>query len=128
MAGFGDLRCVRPNREELGISQGGGPKSARNAEQMGSTLATRRGRVPRLRGGSIASEFRILFNAVRSNPATQRQIWVVLGGGLLSRAVLEQEFKRPKFKPHVLQFYHLVLSTYASCQSVGAGLRIFCAD
>lgn len=85
------------------------------------------GSVPRRRAGPGAQGFRGLFANIRSRPATQRQMWMVLGGGVLSRGALEAAFARQPPQPHVLQFFHLVLSTYASCQSVGAELKIFCA-
>jgi hypothetical protein len=53
---------------------------------------------------------------------------MMLGGGMLSRNALEQALARPTPLPHVLQFVHLVLSVYASCQSIGAEFLIFAAD
>jgi superfamily II DNA or RNA helicase len=86
------------------------------------------GKIARLRLGSSPSQVRKEFSAIRRNPNARRQTWMVLGGGLLSRAKLEKEFQRPAPKPHVLQFYYLMLSTYSACQSVGIDLKVFCAD
>lgn len=84
--------------------------------------------VPRVRVGPKAAAFRKLFMNARANPATQRQMWMVLGGGILSRRALEKELKKPQPAPHVLQLYHLLLSTYAACQSIGVDLKIFSAE
>lgn len=86
------------------------------------------GIIPRRRAGPGATRFRRLFQNVRSNPSTQREIWMVLGGGILSRQALENQFARAQPAPHAIQFYHLVLSTYSACQSVGVRLRIICAE
>ncbi len=88
----------------------------------------RQARVARIRAGGDAAAFRLAFRTVRGNPSCQRQLWMVLGGGILSKAALEAAFLQPNPEPHVLQFYHLVLSTYSACVSVGADLRIFCAE
>jgi hypothetical protein len=55
-------------------------------------------------------------------------IWLVCAGGMLSKNALEREFSRTKTQPHVLQFYHLVVSAYSACQSVGVRFKIFCAE
>jgi hypothetical protein len=47
---------------------------------------------------------------------------------MLSKKALEEEFNSPQPKPHALQFYHLVVSTFSACQSVGVQLKIFCAN
>ena len=81
------------------------------------------GRVKRLRSGSDGREIRRMIARVRADPNAQRSVWMVLGGGMLSKLALSKELARKPPKPHVLQFAHLILSTYASCQSVGADLR-----
>lgn len=84
--------------------------------------------VNRKRHGRGSRAFRKAFQRLRTSPTTDREIWLVCSGGMLSLNKLEVEFKKPQPKPHVLQFYHLVLSTYSACQSVGVRLRIFCAE
>ncbi len=86
------------------------------------------GRVPRIRAGGTATAIRNMFGRVRANPNSQRAVWMVLGGGILSRSTLEQELRRANPRPHVLQLVHLILSVYASCQSIGVDFRIFCAN
>jgi hypothetical protein len=81
------------------------------------------GRVPRRRAGPGAVAFRSAFGRVRANPNAQRQVWMVLAGGILSRRALVREFAKTPPEPHVLQFYHLVLSAYSACQSVGVRFR-----
>lgn len=85
------------------------------------------GKVPRMRAGTTATAFRDAFRKARLNPATEREIWMVLGGGILSKKAVRREFAEPAPDAHVLQFHHLLLSTYSACQSVGVNLRIFCA-
>jgi hypothetical protein len=86
------------------------------------------GRVARIRSGGTATAIRKLFARVRADPNAQRSVWLMLGGGMLSRQALERELRRAHPAPHVLQFVHLVLSVYAACQSIGVDFRIFCAD
>jgi hypothetical protein len=86
------------------------------------------GRVPRIRRGDSAADIRTAILRVRADPNAQRAVWIVLGGGILSKQALVRELRLPTPKPHVLQFAHLVLSTHASCQSIGADLRIFSAE
>ena len=85
------------------------------------------GVVPRLRSGPSSQALRKAFRATRGNPAAEREFWMVLGGGMLSKKAVEKEFRKPKPRAHVLQFHHLLLSTYSACQSVGVNLRVFCA-
>lgn len=85
-------------------------------------------RVPRKRAGPGSIAFRKLLAQTTRAPGTERMIWLVCAGGMLSRTALEREFRRPKPQAHVLQFYHLVVSAFSACQSVGVGLKIFCAE
>jgi hypothetical protein len=85
-------------------------------------------KIPRRRVGPSSRHFRRDFMSARSSPTTDRSIWLVCAGGMLSRSALESEFKLKPPKPHVLQFYHLVVSAFSACQSVGVGLKIFCTD
>ncbi|MGX5843692.1 DEAD/DEAH box helicase [Mesorhizobium sp. ArgA1] len=82
--------------------------------------------VPRRRAGPGSIAFRRLLQRVRTAPGSDRTIWLVCSGGMLSKSALEAEFRRPRPQPHVLQFYHLVISAYSACQSVGVNMRIFC--
>jgi hypothetical protein len=84
--------------------------------------------IPRLRSGPPSITFRKLLDSARSAPRCDRSVWLVCAGGLLSRGTLEREFDQVPPKAHVLQFYHLVVSIFSSCQSVGVDLRIFSAD
>jgi hypothetical protein len=85
--------------------------------------------IKRIRSGpDTGAKFRDLFRAVRVRPSTRREVWLVLGGAVLSRKALMREFASTPIKAHVLQAYHLLLSTYAQCLSIGVDLRIFCAD
>lgn len=83
--------------------------------------------VSRRRHGRGSRAFRRTFQEIRSAPTTERSIWLVCSGGMLSYAKLRREFAKPQPEPHVLQFHHLVMATYSACQSVGVQLRIFCA-
>lgn len=83
--------------------------------------------VLRKRHGRGSKAFRRLFQELRSAPTTERSIWLVCSGGMLSYAKLKKEFAKPRPEPHVLQFHHLVMATYSACQSVGVQLRILCA-
>lgn len=84
--------------------------------------------VPRKRAGPGSIAFRKLLARTTRAPGTERAIWLVCAGGMLSKAALEREFAKPKPRAHVLQFYHLVVSAYSACQSVGVGLKIFSAE
>jgi hypothetical protein len=83
--------------------------------------------VSRRRHGRTSRAFRRAFQQLRRSPTTERSIWLVCSGGMLSASKLKAEFAKPTPEPHVLQFYHLVMSTYSACQSVGVQLKIFCA-
>lgn len=84
--------------------------------------------VDRRRHGRGSVALRAAYQRLRTTPTTERVIWLVCSGGMLSLKKLKQEFAKSPIEPHVLQFYHLVVSTYSACQSVGVSLRIFCAD
>jgi hypothetical protein len=84
--------------------------------------------VLRKRHGRGSKAFRSAFQRLRTAPTTDRSIWLVCSGGMLSLAKLKAEFAKAQPEPHVLQFFHLVIATYSACQSVGVQLRIFCAD
>ncbi|MCJ2117012.1 DEAD/DEAH box helicase family protein [Methylobacterium sp. J-001] len=86
------------------------------------------GRVPRRRIGPGSMAFRGMYQRVRSNPAARREVWLVLGGGILSRTALDDAFRAAVPPAHALQAFHLLLSVYAACQSLGIELRIFCDD
>ncbi len=94
----------------------------------GKGEAREKANIPRRRIGPPSKAFRKLLSQVRSTPTSERAVWLVCAGGILSKRALEQEFKRVPPKPHVLQFYHLVISAFSSCQSVGVDLKIFSAE
>lgn len=83
--------------------------------------------VPRRRAGPDSKKFRNLLGRTKRAPGAERSIWLVCAGGMLSKQALEKEFQRKPPQAHVLQFYHLVVSAYSACQSVGVQLKIFCA-
>ncbi len=85
------------------------------------------GRVPRRRTGPGSAAFRRQFQRVRSNPAASREVWLVLGGGILSKAAVEAAFNAPAPPAHALQLFHLLLSIYAGCQSIGVDVKIYCS-
>ncbi len=85
-------------------------------------------KVPRKRAGPGSIAFRKLLASTTRTPGTERAIWLVCAGGMLSKAALEREFRRTKPQAHVLQFYHLVVSAYSACQSVGVSLKIFSSE
>ena len=80
-------------------------------------------RVARKRAGPGSQAFRSMLARAKSAPGTERTIWLVCAGQMLSRSALKNEFKAAQPKAHVLQFYHLVVSAFSACQSVGVGLR-----
>jgi hypothetical protein len=108
------------------------PGSARKFDgrwslSVGTGAARLTDTIPRRRTGPRSDGFRKLLYTVRSTPGSDRALWLICAGGMLSKESLEREFHQVPPKPHVLQFYHLVISAYSSCQSVGVNLRIFCA-
>jgi hypothetical protein len=44
-----------------------------------------------------------MFSRIRANPNARRSVWMILGGGMLSRQALERELRRAHPAPHVLQ-------------------------
>lgn len=123
--GVKNLAFLKSDGEDL-------PGSAQKFDQLW-TLSAGRGnakktdRVPRRRTGPGSAAFRKLLARVKRSPGAEREIWLVCAGGMLSKAALEREFRTSPPKAHVLQFYHLVISTYSACQSVGVNLKIFSA-
>jgi hypothetical protein len=96
------------------------------SEGKGSAKVT--DKVPRRRTGPGSVSFRKLLRTVRAAPNSDRSLWLVCAGGMLSRDALQREFQRVRPSPRVLQFYHLVVSAYSSCQSVGVDLKIFSTE
>jgi hypothetical protein len=88
----------------------------------------RGGSVARTRKGPRSRVFRALFQSIRTNPNARREIWLVLSGGIISRSAVETGFRSTAPAPHTLQLFHLLLSVYASCQSIGVDLKIYCSD
>ncbi|AND92937.1 RNA helicase [Bradyrhizobium diazoefficiens USDA 110] len=91
----------------------------------GKGKAKRTDRVQRTRAGPGSAAFRKMLARVKQSPGAEREIWLVCAGGMLSKSALKREFLSSPPKAHVLQFYHLVISTYSACQSVGVNLKIF---
>lgn len=85
------------------------------------------GSVARRRIGPTSHEFRDQFANIRARASTRREAWLVLGGGMLSKSKIEEEFKKSKPEAHVLQLFYLLLSLYATCQSVGVEPRVYCS-
>ena len=83
--------------------------------------------VPRRRAGPGSLRFRSMLSRAKRSPGAERSIWLVCAGGMLSRSKLEEAFKEKPPRAHVLQFYHLVVSAFSACQSVGVQLKIFCS-
>lgn len=83
--------------------------------------------VPRRRAGPGSQAFRSMLSKAKRNPGAERAIWLVCAGGMLSRSKLQEAFKEKPPRAHVLQFYHLVVSAFSACQSVGVQLKIFCS-
>ncbi|MEW6294662.1 MAG: hypothetical protein AB1544_15365, partial [Pseudomonadota bacterium] len=52
--------------------------------------------VPRKRAGPGSIAFRRLLARTIRTPGTERTLWLVCAGGMLSKAALEREFRRPK--------------------------------
>ena len=99
------------------------PGAARRFDQPWRLIG---GEISRRRFGPGSLAFRRLFQQVRSNPNASREVWLVLAGGILSRAAVERELAQPIPPSHVLQLFHLLLSIYAGCQSIGVDLKVFC--
>jgi hypothetical protein len=93
----------------------------------GKGSAKKTDRIPRRRAGPTSAAFRKMLARVKQSPGAEREIWLVCAGGMLSKSALVSEFSASPPKAHVLQFYHLVISTYSACQSVGVNLKIFCS-
>lgn len=108
-----------------GVALPGSPKKFDNDWKLTADGLT--DRVARKRAGPGSRAFRSMLARAKSAPGTERTIWLVCAGKMLSRSALEKEFKVVHPKAHVLQFYHLVVSAFSACQSVGVGLRIFSA-
>lgn len=85
-------------------------------------------RIKRIRTRTTRTEFKRMFGSIRRSPASRRQAWMVLGGGLLSTRAVKTAFSKAAPPAEALQLYFLLLSTYAACQSVGVDLKIFCSD
>ena len=96
-----------------------------SASKWGSDWSWKGGKVQRIRMGTTQEAFRAALTKARAMPSAKRVFWMALGGGVLSRSKLEAALKKPKLDPEALQLYHLVLSTYSACQSVGVDLRLF---
>lgn len=98
------------------------------------TLSTGKGRskltnkIARRRAGPGSAAFRTMLERIRAMPTTSRELWLVCAGGMLSKKALERELRSSPPKAHVLQFYHLVVSAFTACQSVGVELKIFCPE
>jgi hypothetical protein len=119
---------VGPALKNLAYLKADGQLLPGSAKRFDNDWRLNGGRVPRRRIGPGSIAFRSMYQRVRSNPAASREVWLVLGGGILSKSAVEQAFSAPSPAAHALQTFHLLLSAYSACQSLGIELKIFCAD
>lgn len=63
--------------------------------------------------------------SILRDPASSREIWIVLGGGFSHRE-FEKERLKPYPRPELVQLFFLLQSTWAAVSSVGATLRVYC--
>jgi len=76
--------------------------------------------------GMTAIEIRDLINRLLRNAFCQREVWLVMGGGLSREALQDviDDGNRPP--PNVIQLLYLLQSTWTTTASVGAALQVFC--
>ena len=76
--------------------------------------------------GMTAIQIRDLIDRLLRDALCQREVWLVLGGGL-SRGALQDVIdtgNRPR--PNVIQLLYLLQSTWTTTASIGAALQVFC--
>ena len=89
------------------------------------------GSLPRIRlarrGGKAATTAEIwnYARAVITNPAADREVWIVMSGGI-RKSALREELDAPKPSAEMIQLFALLQSAYDTVSAVGARLRIFC--
>lgn len=114
--------------KNLSYLKADGQPLAGSATRFDGKWKLKDGRVPRRRIGPGSAAFRKMYQRVRSDPAASREVWLVLAGGILSKKAVKSAFEAAAPPAHALQTFHLLLSTYAACQSLGIELKIFCDD
>jgi hypothetical protein len=86
------------------------------------------GLIDRRRAGTYqtGSQAWIQLRAVIANPQSNREVWLIMGQALsLSR--LNDELKKPKPAPQVLQIFSLLQTAWSAASQMGGRLRIFCS-
>ncbi|MGW6227712.1 hypothetical protein ACWFQT_11390, partial [Cellulosimicrobium cellulans] len=82
--------------------------------------------VQRLRSGEF-EDTEAMWRCARSvitNPSADREVWLVLGGTLSKKALVEA-IEKPT--PELIQIYALLQSAWSAVSQTGARLRVFCS-
>jgi hypothetical protein len=77
------------------------------------------------RGPSEPTQLWDNFSNLIRDPMTSREVWIVLGKGF-SLSAFESERLSNNPRPHIVQLFFLLQSTWAAVSSVGATLKVFC--
>lgn len=95
---------------------------------MGKWKARDGGSITRKRAGDFAnsSEAWKQMRAVIADPQSDREVWLVMGQSL-SVQRLQEELKKQKPAPQVLQIYSLLQTAWAATSQMGARLRVLCS-
>lgn len=86
-------------------------------------VVKRRIRTPQT--GMTAAQVMEKMRSLIQSPATRREVWIVISGGL-SKSAFEEEIKKDKPKASTIQLLYLLQSAWSSTASIGATLKIFC--
>jgi superfamily II DNA or RNA helicase len=66
------------------------------------------------------------FRSIICDPAAEREVWIVFGGGL-SRKAFEDDARKDTPAPETIQLLYLLQSTWSAISTVGAKFRVYCA-
>ncbi len=76
--------------------------------------------------GMTAIQIRDLIDRLLRDALCQREVWLVLGGGLSRKALQDVIDTGNRPRPNVIQLLYLLQSTWTTTASVGAALQVFC--
>jgi superfamily II DNA or RNA helicase len=79
-----------------------------------------------VRGAASASDAWTAMSDLIRDPATSREVWLVLGSGF-SRSTFDKDRRSQKPAPETIQILYLLESTWNAVQAVGASFRVFCS-
>lgn len=108
-----------------GSAAGGRPKPRWGGPWSVKPIGSVRSRI--VRGAESANEAWTTMRDLIRDPATSREVWLVLGSGF-SRSAFDADRQSRSARAETIQILYILESTWNAVQGVGASFRLFCSS